>query len=162
LASLEELLERHPGRRGATTLKACLGRLDRGPRGRTRSRLEARFAALLARTDLPSPDLNALLDLGGFKIQADCLWRDPRVIVELDGGKAHGTRAAFEADRERDRRLQVSGWRVIRVTWRQLDDPDTLLRDLSRLLLGRECAYPPYRRETAVSREKGVRDNVRA
>ena len=24
LASLEELLERHPGRRGATTLKACL------------------------------------------------------------------------------------------------------------------------------------------
>jgi hypothetical protein len=134
LEELEGLQARHPGRRGATAIKTCLHHLGRGPRGRTRSMLEVRFAALLARTDLPMPALNALLDIDGFKVQADCLWRDQRLIVELDGGRAHRTRAAFEADRERDRRLQVAGWRVIRVTWRQLDEPTTLIADLQHLL----------------------------
>jgi hypothetical protein len=137
IEELEELLELHPGRRGARTTKACLRRLGRGPHGRTRSRLEVRFAALLAGTDLPMPELNVLLDLDGFKVQADCLWREQRLIAELDGGKAHRTRMAFETDRERDRRLQAAGWRVIRVTWRQLDDAGTLLADLRRLLSSR-------------------------
>lgn len=134
LRDLERMLERHPGRRGARTIRACLLRLGRGPRGRTRSKLETRFAALLSRTPLPNPELNALLDLGGDKVEADCLWRERRLIVELDGGEAHRTRVAFESDRERDRRLQGAGWRVIRVTWRQLDEPTALLEDLKRLL----------------------------
>ncbi len=132
--SLEVLLDRHPSRRGAKTIKTCLHRLGQGPRGRTRSRMEVRFAALLARTDLPKPTLNTLLDLDGFKVEADCLWREQQAIVELDGGEAHGTRVAFESDRERDRRLQAAGWRVIRVTWRQLDNPAPLLADLRNLL----------------------------
>jgi predicted transcriptional regulator of viral defense system len=134
LPLLQDFLERHPGRRGATAIKACLCRLADGPGGRTRSRLEIRFASLLARTQLPKPALNVLLDLGQRKIEADCLWREQRVVVELDGREPHGTRAAFEADRERDRRLQAAGWRVVRVTWHQLDDPDDLLADLARLL----------------------------
>lgn len=134
LEELEELLAIHPGRRGARTIKTCLSRLERGPTGRRRSRLEDRFAALLARTDLPRAKLNVLLDLGGDKIEADCLWRDQRVIVELDGRRAHGTEAAFDPDRERDRRLQAAGWRVIHVTWGQLDDPEPLLKDLRGLL----------------------------
>jgi len=134
LKGLERLLELYPGRRGAATIRACLRRLGRGPRGRTRSRLEVKFAALLSRTNLPRPALNALLDFDGFKVEADCLWRRQKLIVELDGGQAHRTRAAFESDRERDRRLQAAGWRAIRVTWRQLDDPVALLVDLRRLL----------------------------
>jgi hypothetical protein len=134
IRQLEDFLEKRPGRRGASAIKASLRRLGRGPRGRTRSRLEVRFASLLARTDLPQPALNALLDLDGKKIEADCLWRAQRVIVELDGGQSHGTRSAFDTDRERDRRLQTEGWRVIRVTWHQLDNPDELIADLRRLL----------------------------
>lgn len=134
LDELERLLNRYAGRRGAATIRACLHRLGRGPKGRTRSRMESRFAALLAGTDLPMPGLNVLLDVDGFKVQADCLWRDPRLIVELDGGEAHGTRMAFESDRERDRRLQAAGWRVVRVTWSQLDDPIPLIADLRCLL----------------------------
>lgn len=131
---LEAHLERHPGQRGAATVATCLRRLGAGPRGRVRSRLEARFASLLSRSDLPQPELNALLDLGNRKVQADCLWSEHRVIVELDGRKAHGTRVAFEGDRERDRRLQAAGWRVVHVTWRQLDEPEPLIADLRRLL----------------------------
>jgi Protein of unknown function (DUF559) len=137
LERLEEMMERYPGRRGARTMRACLQSLDLGPDGRARNRLEVRFAALLSRTDLPQPALNALLDLDGFKIEADCLWSDQRVIVELDGAQAHRTKVAFESDRERDRRLQAAGWWVIRVTWRQLDEPEPLLADLRRLLLSK-------------------------
>lgn len=136
LAALEEVLERHPGRRGTRTIEASLRRLGHAPRGRVRSKMETRFAALLAGTDLPRPRLNALLDLddNGGPIQADCLWSPQRVVVELDGGEAHRTRVAFETDRERDRRLQVAGWQVVRVTWRQLEEPAALLVDLRKLL----------------------------
>jgi hypothetical protein len=145
LDCLAALRRRYPGRRGAAKIDACLDRLDHGPRGRTRSQLEVRFASLLARTNLPKPVLNAILDLDGIKIEADCLWRTQRVIVELDGGRSHGTRAAFEADRERDRRLQAAGWRVIRATWRQLNDPTPLLTDLHRLLAAENASTRLYR-----------------
>jgi very-short-patch-repair endonuclease len=47
----------------------------------------------------------------------------------------HGTRRAFEEDRERDRVLSVEGWRVVRVTWRQLrDEPASVAADLRSLL----------------------------
>jgi very-short-patch-repair endonuclease len=56
-------------------------------------------------------------------------------MVELDGHEAHGTRAAFESDRERDRALKTAGWSVVRVTWRQLEDEqEALARDLRVLL----------------------------
>lgn len=134
LNELERFLDRHDGRRGAATIRACLRRLGQAPKGRTRSKLEDRFAAFLVETDLPRPQLNVLIDLDGKKIEADCLWRRQRLIAELDGGEAHGTRSAFESDRERDRHIQVAGWRVIRVTWRQMSDLEALHRDLRRLL----------------------------
>jgi very-short-patch-repair endonuclease len=47
----------------------------------------------------------------------------------------HGTRRAFEADRERDRILQAEGWRVARVTWRQMRrEASAVEADLRRLL----------------------------
>jgi very-short-patch-repair endonuclease len=136
IESLANMAARHPGNRGVSTVKSCLHHAGRGPRGRARSKLETRFASLLARSDLPQPELNALLDLGDQKIEADCLWRAQRLIAELDGGKTHGTRAAFDLDRERDRRLQALGWRVVRITWRQLNEPAAVLTDLHRLLAG--------------------------
>jgi very-short-patch-repair endonuclease len=55
--------------------------------------------------------------------------------VEVDGWAAHGTRNAFDDDRARDRALVVAGWRVIRLTWRQLDEePGTIAAPLGRLL----------------------------
>jgi very-short-patch-repair endonuclease len=63
------------------------------------------------------------------------VWPAQRLIVELDGRAVHDTAAAFERDRERDRTLHASGWRVVRVTWRQLHgDPEVVARDLRKLL----------------------------
>jgi very-short-patch-repair endonuclease len=50
--------------------------------------------------------------------------------VELDGGETHHTRKAFHEDRARDRRLAAHGIRVVRVTWRDLDDDARLAAEL--------------------------------
>ena len=50
----------------------------------------------------------------------DAYWPDCRLIVECDSYFHHGTRSAFEADRERDAELQTRGYRVLRFTHRQV------------------------------------------
>jgi very-short-patch-repair endonuclease len=65
----------------------------------------------------------------------DCAWDAARLVVELDGRAVHGTARAFEEDRERDRLLAGAGWRVVRLTWRQLrDEPESILAELRGLL----------------------------
>ena len=65
------------------------------------------------------------------------------MIVELDGHATHGTRASFEDDRARDRALVAAGWRVIRITWRQLrDEPEAVARDLRAALASLTFAGP--------------------
>ena len=132
--TLEELHARYPRRRGARLVRLTLEGLSRLPNGTTRSPLEDRFLRFAKGAGLPLPETNVTLRFGGATYEADCLWREARLIVELDGHEAHGTRSAFESDRERDRRMQVAGWRVIRITWRQLQTPEPLAQDLRRLL----------------------------
>jgi hypothetical protein len=132
--SLPRQVERYPGRPGASLLRALLGD-DTALRGVTRSELEERFVELVDAHGLPRPRLNASVDAGGRLLTVDCLWDGPRLIVELDGRAAHGTRRAFERDRERDRLLVGEGWRVVRLTWRQLrDDGAGIAAELSALL----------------------------
>ena len=67
--------------------------------------------------------------------EVDALWRAQRLIVEIDGFDAHGTRAAFERDRRRDAHLVAAGHRVIRITWRQLrDEPELTVARLAAAL----------------------------
>lgn len=130
--SLPDLLERHPRRAGAAAIRAVIDAPDRGV---TRNDVEEALAALVRRARLPRPRFNAPLKLGSRFIEPDCLWAEQRVIVEVDGYETHGTRDSFESDRARDRALTAAGWRVIRVTWRQLrDEPEGIARDLRALL----------------------------
>ncbi|HEY7949957.1 MAG TPA: DUF559 domain-containing protein [Solirubrobacterales bacterium] len=132
--SIPDLLERYPRKRGAAKLRVLLDD-EAAVRGVPRKVLEERFASLLDSTDLPRPRRNADVAAGGGLFEADCLWAEQRLVVELDGRATHGTRRAFERDRERDRLLQADGWRVVRITWRQLrDDAPAVLADLRRLL----------------------------
>jgi very-short-patch-repair endonuclease len=132
--SLADLVSRYPRRAGIATIKAILARLSAGT-ARTRSELEARFLDFLRRARLPRPEVNASLFVAGRSIECDFLWRERRVIAELDGWKAHGTAAAFERDRARDRMLSARGWRLVRITWRQLhDDADAVASDLRKIL----------------------------
>ncbi|HWB70407.1 MAG TPA: DUF559 domain-containing protein, partial [Solirubrobacterales bacterium] len=128
VVSLPALLERYAGRRGARALGELL---SVGPAGITRGELEERFLVLLDRCDLPRPRLNAEVALRGRFFEVDCLWAEERLVVELDGWAVHGTKRAFEADRERDRLLVAEGWRTMHLTWRQLhEEPEGIARDL--------------------------------
>jgi len=134
--SLDELLARYPHRRGIVAVRTILAERRLGL-GVTRSALEDRFLMLIRQAGLAMPELNAALDLRDRWIEVDCLWRDQRLIVELDGRAVHGTSFAFDADRERDRALQAMDWTVIRITWRQLvRHPARVEADLRTLLGG--------------------------
>lgn len=132
--SLPMLLERYPRRRGSAVLRELLAD-DETLRGVSRKELEERFTVFVDERGLPRPRLNADIAVRGRFFRADCLWATQRLIVELDGRAAHGTKRAFERDRERDRLLLVDGWHVVHVTWLQLrDGPAALAADLQRLL----------------------------
>ena len=45
-----------------------------------------------------------------------------RLVVEVDGYAFHSTRRSFERDRRRDADLTSRGYRVVRLTWRQITD----------------------------------------
>ena len=126
-ATLADLLERYPHRRGAPKLRAVAA----APVPFTRSDLEARFLALVAGWGLPRPVANAVIEGN----EVDCVWWAERVIVELDVYATQGDPLAFERDRVRDRALQAAGWTVVRITARQLDEePHRVRADLERLL----------------------------
>jgi very-short-patch-repair endonuclease len=97
----------------------------------TRSELEARFLALCRRHRLPQPQVN--VPLGPFTV--DFLWPTPRLVVELDGYRAHSGPSAFEADRARDVQLRALGYDALRLTWRQVvSEPRSTAATVRRLL----------------------------
>ncbi len=122
-------LARRPRGRGAPTLRRLL-EAERSV-GLTRSEAERRLLELIEAAGLPRPETNVRVH--GHEV--DVLWRAQRLVIEVDGYRFHSTRAAFERDRRRDARLQVTGLRVVRVTWRRLvDEPHGVVADLVRLL----------------------------
>src|SRR2546423_6772750 len=131
---LAALLARYPRRRGVVVARAILHDARIGWT-LTRSELEERFLAFIVRHCLPRPEVNANVRIDGRAIECDFAWRAESLIAEIDGHAFHATAAAYERDRARDRLLSVAGWRVVRITWRQLhDDAPGLAADLRRLL----------------------------
>jgi very-short-patch-repair endonuclease len=138
--SLPQLLERHPGRRGAVSVREILGSGE--PAGITQNDFEERFVTFLDDHEIPRPRFNATLPIRGRMLRPDCMWPDERLIVELDGRAVHGTDHAFEGDRRRGRVLLAEGWRSMHVTWLQLrDEPAAVARDLKEAL-GRQSSHP--------------------
>jgi very-short-patch-repair endonuclease len=140
LRAVEDVLGRAVGRSGPSVVRAVLAEY-RGPT-LTDKELEERFLALCRQASLPSPAVNEWIVLeDGTAYKADFLWRAERVIVETDGWGTHRTRRAFENDRKRDRRLRLTGWDVIRFTWRDVErEPDEVRAFLATFWRTRSAA----------------------
>lgn len=115
-----------PGRRGAPALRALVDEwrpaLPAGAKPRLKSPLEAKLLPLLVKRGLPVPRCNAPVELAeGRWIEVDFLWPRQRFVVEADSRDFHGTDAAFERDRWRDRELMRAGYGWLRVTKRQAE-----------------------------------------
>jgi very-short-patch-repair endonuclease len=105
----------HAGHRGAAKLERALAEHYAGTT-LTRSELEERFLALCRAHGLPRPAVNAHVGT----LEVDFLFPRARVVVETDGWRFHGHRAAFERDRRRDAELTRAGYRALRFTHRQI------------------------------------------
>lgn len=124
------LLTRYPRRIGTPLIRALLDG-DGGP-AFTRSEAELRFLRLIREGRLPRPKAN--VHVKGFEV--DFVWLRERLVVEMDGFEFHSSRAAFERDRRRDAVLAGAGFRVVRVTWRQLtQEKGALLVSLAQALV---------------------------
>jgi very-short-patch-repair endonuclease len=116
---LAAALERANGRRGTGTLRRLLADLADEPRF-VRSELERRFIALVRRACLPPPVVNGFV--AGHEV--DFHWSAQRLVVETDGAATHANALAFERDRRRALDLELAGWHVVRISWRQvIDEP---------------------------------------
>jgi very-short-patch-repair endonuclease len=61
----------------------------------------------------------------GRLVSVDILFKEARLVVEIDGRTFHSRNAAFNADRQRDAELQLAGYRVLRFTWDDLTGEPT-------------------------------------
>jgi hypothetical protein len=129
LPALDRVMARNRGRHGLRPLRALVDERRRSP---TRSELERRFLRLCAAAGLPAPEVNTYR--GGYEV--DACWEEQRLVIELDSWEHHRTRAAFERDRSRDAALHLAGFRVLRLTYRKLEDAPAEVAATVRSLLG--------------------------
>lgn len=144
LADLDLAIAQAKGRRGVRTLMAILStwRSGNGKTPRLRSPLEARILPMLIEAHLPRPRCNVEMRIDSHRLQVDLLWEEQRLVIETDGEETHGTRAAFQRDRWRDQVLISAGYRVARITWRQLEDEPGSVMARIRCMLDSETGNP--------------------
>ena len=124
------------GRPGSAKLRRALA-LHRPEYARTRSELEDLLLDLYRRHRLAFPEVN--VRVGDHTV--DALWRDQRLIVEVDGGDGQASYARMQRDRERDLALRRTGYTVLRYTWRQVTRQHAVVAaDIRRALRAADVA----------------------
>jgi hypothetical protein len=133
--SIDAAIERQPTRRGSKRLVAVVAAFRPGTTP-TRNDVEEALLAICDRIGAERPLVNSWIPFDdGGGASPDFLWPSPKRIVEVDGFETHGTRGAFESDRERDRKLKLMGYDVIRFTWRDvMFRPQQVARELAAFL----------------------------
>lgn len=138
-SELERELRAGPNRPGTAFVRRAyaedFGYLEQ----RTRSELEREALRFCRDFGIPRPHANRLVHVGAERVEADLLWPQARLIVEIDGDATHSHPAARRADRSRDARLQLAGWRTIRIGQAELVQRPRQTAELIRAAL----AQPP-------------------
>ncbi len=108
---LVDVADRNPLHPGAKHLRQLAG----ASRGEAkRSPLEVDWQPFATGYKLPAYEMN--VDVAGETI--DVLFTPDRLVVELDGWDTHGTKHAFESDRDRDSEiLAATGIPTMRITY---------------------------------------------
>jgi hypothetical protein len=126
LDAVERLLARSHGRHGLKPLTAALAEVNGEP-PRVNSDWERDFVDFCDDHAIPRPELNVIVE--GYEV--DALWRDRKLIVELDSWTHHRHRRAFEDDREKYGVLQLADYVVLPLTWRRLERvPEEVARQI--------------------------------
>lgn len=135
---ITELLERTKGRRRMSVLAALVH--ERAGSTRSRSENEERFLALIRKAGLPHPEMN--VPLHGFTV--DFLWREQRVVFEVDGYDYHRGRFEFNRDRRKDAVLKANQFDPNRISGDQVEyEPLAVVAQLARTLARAEARRGP-------------------
>ncbi|MGN6169367.1 MAG: endonuclease domain-containing protein [Solirubrobacteraceae bacterium] len=78
----------------------------------TQSEAERLFLALVRQAGLPVPETQ--VRIAGYRV--DFLWRQERVVFEIDGYRFHTSRSAFDRDRRKDLALKQARYDPNRVS----------------------------------------------
>lgn len=77
----------------------------------------------LAERLLADPELSPLFEFNqrlkgrhGNEYIVDLVWRQGKLVIEVDSFQVHGNRYSFASDRHRDYELMAAGFRVLRIT----------------------------------------------
>jgi predicted transcriptional regulator of viral defense system/very-short-patch-repair endonuclease len=133
LDALNAAVQRAHGRKRLGVLRQAIE--AHTPGQIVREELEHRFLELVRQAGLPPPETNVKIKARGRTYEIDCLWREQRVAVELDGRAAHARITAFESDRRKDAALSAIGLRPLRFTWlRVTREPGDVIAELEATL----------------------------
>jgi very-short-patch-repair endonuclease len=112
---LDELGSR--GRRGAKVLRDLLAERDDGC-AIPLNVLERKFLKVLRMAGLDEPEKQVSMPAeGGGHWRLDFVYRQHKVLIEVDGGRWHSGKQQATEDRRRDNAMNVRGWTVLRFTW---------------------------------------------
>lgn len=127
---IEAVLGRHRRRPGCRPLLHLLPLLKADADG-AKSYLERLFLKLVREARLPEPDVNAMIE----NRERDFVWREQRLVVEVDGYAHHSSRKAMRRDKRRDRVLTAALWRPARFTYEEVAfEPTATADELASLL----------------------------
>lgn len=128
--ALRAVIERNPRRPGGRALLDFIALLEPDVDG-ARSYLERLFLPLVRKAGFPRPEVN--VRVAGRR--RDFVWREQRLVVEVDGYAYHSSRRAMRRDRGRDRQLTAAGWRPARFTYEEVAfEPVATATELATLL----------------------------
>ena len=85
------------------------------------SELETHVWEIIRDAGLPAPLRRYPVEVGGRRYVIDMAYLQLRIAIEVDGFGPHGTRTAFDGDRERQNALVLDGWTILRFTSRSTD-----------------------------------------
>jgi very-short-patch-repair endonuclease len=98
---------------------------------RQRSDLEEDFLSLVLEHRFPTPETNVKIG----RHEVDFLWRDRRLVVEIDSFLYHRGSVSFQEDHARDLDLRSRGYTVLRYTEEQLEnEPERIAADVAAAL----------------------------
>jgi very-short-patch-repair endonuclease len=124
------------GRRGAAPLRRVLA--QRSDWTATDSALETKTLRLCRKGKLPQPQLQRALGAEGVFIgRVDLIFRDARLVIEVDSYRYHSGCLAWQNDLSRQNKLICEGYCVLRFTEDDIDyRPDEVIATIRRFFEG--------------------------
>lgn len=124
------------GRNGVGVLRPLL-ECRLGTAGPRPGEFERRAWRVLVNAGVPEPVVEHIVRTaaGGFVARVDLAYPPLRIAIECDSDRWHSGRQRRQADLERQNRLVLAGWTILRFTWDDLiDQPHVIIAQVRAAL----------------------------